>query len=291
VEKVTHIFFAAYTERPSNFEQIAPNLEMLENVVNFVEKHSPHLKHVSLIEGTKWYGVHLGPFKTPAKEDDPRYPPPNFYYNQEDFLSSRVASGKVKWTWSALRPNPICGIAFGNPMNLVTGIAVYASICKELGIPLCFPGTEKSWTVRLEVVDASLLAKGLVWAATTPSCANQAFNFSNGDVFSWCNIWPSIAKYFDVPVGDGPVQRLKLTEMMEDKGELWSNVVHKYNLKNIPYKDLAAWGFIDWVFSRDYDWFTDVSKARQFGFNGQTLDSTEMFINLFSKLREEKVIP
>ena len=32
------------------------------------------------------------------------------------------------WTWSALHPNPVCGLARGSFMNLTTSIAVYASI-------------------------------------------------------------------------------------------------------------------------------------------------------------------
>jgi len=39
---------------------------MLENVVNVIEKIAPGLQHVSLAEGTKWYGCHLGPIKTPG---------------------------------------------------------------------------------------------------------------------------------------------------------------------------------------------------------------------------------
>jgi len=287
---VTHIFFAAYQEKPTLAEQIPPNLAMLRNLVEAVEELSPSLQHVSLIEGTKWYGPHLGPCKTPFKEDDPRYMPPNFYYDQEDYLVSRVKGG-AKWAWSALRPNPVCGIAFGNPMNLVTGIAVYASVCKELGLPLRFPGTPGCWTTLLEVVDATLLGNGLVWAATTPKCANEAFNFSNGDVIRWCNVWPHIAKFFDLPIVEGPIQNLKLSDMMADKEELWKKMQQKYKLRNIPYKDLALWGFVDWVFSRDYDWFADVNKARRFGYTAMTIDSTEMFLCLFKKMREEKLIP
>jgi hypothetical protein len=46
---------------------------------------------------------HFGPFKTPARETDPRHLPPNFYYDQEDFLISQ-SRGKT-WSWSALRPD------------------------------------------------------------------------------------------------------------------------------------------------------------------------------------------
>ncbi|MFZ2082090.1 MAG: hypothetical protein WAV38_36640, partial [Xanthobacteraceae bacterium] len=50
---------------------------MLVNLMDAIETASPDLVHVNLMHGTKWYGNHLGPFKTPAKEDDPRHMPPN----------------------------------------------------------------------------------------------------------------------------------------------------------------------------------------------------------------------
>ncbi|MGA8695447.1 MAG: NAD-dependent epimerase/dehydratase family protein [Xanthobacteraceae bacterium] len=74
---VTHVFFSAYIERPTWAEMVAPNQTMLVNLMDAIETASPDLAHVNLIHGTKWYGNHLGPFKTPAKEDDPRHMPPN----------------------------------------------------------------------------------------------------------------------------------------------------------------------------------------------------------------------
>src|SRR5438067_498801 len=82
------------------------------------------------MHGTKWYGMHLGPFKTPAKEDDPRHLPPNFYYDQWDYLVERQ-KGK-RWTYSSARPHAISGFALGNHSNLTMVIAIYAAICKEL---------------------------------------------------------------------------------------------------------------------------------------------------------------
>jgi hypothetical protein len=52
----------------------------------------------------------LGPFKAPAREDDPRLMPPNFYYDQEDFLRERQ-QGKA-WHWTALRPEAIAGFGW-----------------------------------------------------------------------------------------------------------------------------------------------------------------------------------
>jgi len=70
---VTHVFFSAYFELPTWAEMVAPNQTMLVNLMDAIETASPNLAHVNLMHGTKWYGNHLGPFKTPAKEDDPRH--------------------------------------------------------------------------------------------------------------------------------------------------------------------------------------------------------------------------
>lgn len=60
---------------------------------------------------------------------------PNFYYDMEDYCIARVGAG-ADWTWSSVRPNPVCGFSTGSAMNLTMTIAVYASICKEIGLPL-----------------------------------------------------------------------------------------------------------------------------------------------------------
>jgi hypothetical protein len=39
------------------------------------------------VHGAKWYGMHIGPYRTPAREGDPRHMPPNFYYDQQDLVS------------------------------------------------------------------------------------------------------------------------------------------------------------------------------------------------------------
>src|SRR5262245_34587734 len=189
---VTHLFYAAYQARPTRAEEVEPNLAMLVNAVDAVEPGSPLLSHVSLMQGGKAYGCHLGPFRTPAKESDPRHLPPNFYYDQEDFLRSRQ-QGK-SWTWSALRPEAVCGFALGNPMNIAMVIAVYATISQALRLPLRFPGKEDAYSALYQVTDADLLAHATVWAATTPACANEVFNITNGDYFRWANLWPAFAE-------------------------------------------------------------------------------------------------
>ena len=100
--EVTHIFYAAYQDRPTWAELVPPNLAMLVNVVDAVEPVARGLAHVSLMQGYKVYGAHLGPFKTPARETDANHMPPEFNVDQPEFLAERQR-GKA-WTWSALRP-------------------------------------------------------------------------------------------------------------------------------------------------------------------------------------------
>jgi len=83
---VTHIIFGAYIERDTPGERSEVNVAMLRNLVTVVERSAPGLKHVTIYQGGKAYGADLGPFKTPAREDDPRLMSPNFYYAQEDYL-------------------------------------------------------------------------------------------------------------------------------------------------------------------------------------------------------------
>jgi nucleoside-diphosphate-sugar epimerase len=283
---VTHVFYAAYQDQPTWAELVPPNLAMLVNLVDAIEPVARGLRHVSLMQGYKVYGAHLGPFKTPARETDAGHMPPEFNLAQQDFLTERQA-GKG-WSWSALRPSVVCGFALGNPMNLAMVIAVYAAMSRELGIPLRFPGRPGAYDTLLEMTDAGLLAKATVWAATDERCANQAFNINNGDLFRWNELWPKLAAAFDLDVA--PPLPMELATVMADKEPLWNAMVEKYDLQRNTYQDVSSWRFGDAVFGWDYDFFADGSKARRFGFH-EFVDTEQMFLDIFADLRERRVIP
>jgi nucleoside-diphosphate-sugar epimerase len=284
--EVTHLFYAAYQDRPTWAELVPPNLAMLVNVVEAVEAVASGLRHISLMQGYKVYGAHLGPFKTPARETDAHHMPPEFNVDQQQFLEERQR-GK-DWTWSAIRPSVVCGFALGNPMNLAMVIAVYAALSKELGIPLRFPGKPGAYDKLLEMTDAGLLARATVWAATEERCANQAFNINNGDLFRWNELWPKIAGFFELEVA--PPLPMSLDIVMADKEPLWNRLVAQYGLAPTPYKDVSSWRFGDFVFSWDYDMFADGSKARRFGFH-EFVETEAMFLNIFADFRRRKIIP
>jgi nucleoside-diphosphate-sugar epimerase len=284
--EITHIFYAAFQDRPTWAELVAPNLAMLVNTVEAVDATAARLQHVSLMQGYKVYGAHLGPFRTPAREDDPGHLPPEFNLDQQAYLVRRSAGRP--WSWSAMRPSVVCGTALGNPMNLLVVIAVYAAMCKELGLPLRFPGRPGAYDTLLEVTDAGLLARATVWAATDPAGAGQAFNITNGDLFRWNRMWPVLAGVMGLPVA--PPLPMSLAAAMADKEPLWEQMKARYGLVDTSFAEVSSWPFGDAVFAWDYDFLADSSKARRCGFH-EYIETETMFADLIGRLRADRIIP
>ncbi len=282
----THVFYSAYAPRPTAAEEVGPNLAMVANLVTTLETVAPRLAHVQLVQGSKWYGNHLGPFRTPAREDDPRHMPPNFYYDQQDWLEARQR-GK-RWTWSALRPHCICGLSVGSPMNHLMALSLYASISRELGLPLRFPGSAGAFAALYQFTDARLLARAMVWAATTSACENQAFNLTNGEPTRWENIWPVLAECFGMQ--PARVQTINLTRMMADKVSLWAMMIEKYKLRDYKLSQMVNWEFADWSYSNSFDQISSLAKARRAGWH-EVMDAETMFREQTRRLMTERVIP
>jgi nucleoside-diphosphate-sugar epimerase len=284
----THVFFAAFqpgSGPAADFARnVAGNLALLSNSVTAIDQASSKLERVVLVTGTKYYGSHLGPFKTPAREDDPRHAGPNYYFDQIDWLTA-FKKGK-RWSWTELRPQTLCGFAPGTAMSIVSVIAVYAAVRKELGLPLAFPG--KAWSSLYQVTESAHFAEAALWAATEPRCANQAYNITNGDYFRWQYVWPAIARAFDMPMADP--QPHSLVEFMADKAPLWEAMVRKHGLKPYRFAEVVAWPFGDYVFNCDWDVMTSVTKSRQHGFQA-VVDSEEMFGRLLRRFRAERIVP
>jgi hypothetical protein len=128
----------------------------------------------------------------------------------------------------------------------------------------------------------------MVWMATSPQCANQAVNVTNGDLFRWSSLWPRIAQFFGMEVG--PQRHINLEQFMADKAPVWERIVKKHGLKPYRFEEIAAWKFGDFVFSAEWDVVSDMVKARGAGWC-EALDTEEMFLRLFGEFRQNKIIP
>jgi nucleoside-diphosphate-sugar epimerase len=291
---VTHVFWTARLkgttfdtpDSQSNTQRM--NVEILANLLDALEAGADELAHVHLVQGTKWYGSALGPIHSniPAREDDPRQMPPNPYYAQHDYLLRRQ-EGKA-WTWSAVRPSAILGFAPGYPNNLVALVGAYAAICNELGIPLRFPGTPRCYELPLSAVDVDILSKAIVWIAEHEACANQAFNVSNGDSFSWERLWPAIARHFGMEAGG--VQPIPFSRYMRETDGTWASVVETNKLQDVAVSHLVDWEYGDYHFNKTRGEIPSIIKLWGTGFHEMT-DTTTLFLRVLDQYREARLLP
>ncbi len=291
--KPTHVFLTTWLRQPTEAENIRVNSGMVHNVLDAVSK-AKTVQHVALVTGLKHY---LGPFEaygkgnlptTPFREDQPRLNIENFYYAQEDEVFA--AAKRDGYSWSVHRPHTIIGYAVGNAMNMGTTLAAYASICKELGKPMQFPGSSVQWKSLTDMTDARLLAKHLVWAATTPDARNQAFNVVNGDIFRWNWMWKRIAAWFGIEASDLKGEGITLERQLSDAAPAWKQIAKKYGLAEDNLNGLASEWHTDADLGRPVEVVTDMSKSRKLGFTVYQ-PTDESFFELFERLRQDQLIP
>jgi nucleoside-diphosphate-sugar epimerase len=286
--RFTHVFYCTWQRRPTEAENRKVNGAMLANVLDALPGT---VEHVALTTGLKHY---LGPFEayaktpleTPFKEEQPRVPYENFYYDQEDLLFE--AANRHGFTWSVHRAHTMIGWALGNAMNMGVTLAVYGTMCREQGRPFAFPGSRQQYEGITDITDAELLAEQLEWSATTPSAANQALNVVNGDVFRWRRLWGILAN--DLGVETGPHQPRSLEAEMQGQEQAWREIVAKHDLKPTELNALASWWHTDGDLGRPVEAFADMTKSRSLGFLGFR-DTERTFLSLFDRLREHRIVP
>jgi nucleoside-diphosphate-sugar epimerase len=286
-----YVFYCTWSRQANEEENVRVNAKMIRNFFDGIG--GAPIKHAALVTGLKHY---LGSFDdyakvkpyTPFLESSPRLPGLNFYYAQEDVLFEMAK--KRGFSWSVHRPHTMIGFVVGNLMNMAVTLAVYASICKHTGQPFAYPGSAEQYDAVADVTDARILAKHLYWASTTPEAANMPFNIVNGDVFRWTWLWQRIADYFGVDVADYPGHPTPLEEQMVNATAIWSDIVAKHGLQDIPVTRLASWWHSDADLGRTLECFTDMTNSRRLGFSAHQ-QTTQSFFDVFDELRQRRIIP
>src|SRR6201982_595647 len=291
---ITHIAYTALHEKPqlvagwSSKEQIETNNAMLRNVVDPIVRTASNFQHISILQGTKIYGVHLHPIPIPARERDARKDHQNFFFDQEAYVLEMGAQHGFNYT--ALRPQLVTGPPPG-ALNVLPAIGVYAAIRREKGEPFGFPGGPSFvW----EAADADLVADVMVWAAQSSQAANEACNITNGDVFEWRNVWPGIAE--TVGAKAGPDMPTSVTAYLAENADIWDKIVAKYDLRSRNLRELVGHGAQQADFACAYGApagpraFVSTIKLRQAGF-AKTVDTEDSFRNALRSLIDRKFLP
>jgi nucleoside-diphosphate-sugar epimerase len=292
---VTHVVYAAVFEKPglvagwTEQDQMDTNLTMLRNLIEPLSEVAS-LEHVTLLQGTKAYGIHLHPMRIPARERFPRDEHANFYWLQEDYIKEKSAAEGFQFT--IMRPQLIVGPNIGVVMNIPPVIGAYAAICKEEGRPFGFPGgISYVW----EAVDTRLVANAIRWAAEAPAAHGQHFNLTNGEVFEWRDLWPALAEALGVEVG--PDEPISLGEYLPKKADVWNAIVQKYGLRKISIEELLGESHYYADFCMAYGAtepppaaFVSTVKIKQAGFT-EACDTEESFVHWIKVLQDRQILP
>lgn len=284
---VTDLFYCAravHAEQP--VESVEDNLAMLRGALEIAERDAESLRHVHLVQGGKYYGVHVGPFRTPAREDQQRCVIANFNYDQQDLLVRRSAD--AGWNWSASRPNTLLHFSPGNGRNLVSTLGAYAALCRSRGAAMDFPGPPRAYGSLTQVTTLDLLARTMEAIALRPGCANEAFNVTNTDVFRWSSLWPRIAEAMGV--ASGVVRPMRLADVLADGQEAWTRVRARHGLQEAPLADVANWAFADATLERTWDEVLCHNKGRRFGLD-EWDDTEPRFLKILQSYREAGILP
>jgi nucleoside-diphosphate-sugar epimerase len=294
---ITHLIYAALFELPGlvegwrNDEQIRTNDRMLRNLLEPLLVASPGLQHVTLLQGTKAYGVHVRPLTVPAREGRSEMrEQPNFYWAQEDYVRTRLAGSDCAWT--ILRPVLIVGEAIGGAMNLIPALGIHAALMREKGLSLPYPGG----AARVgQAVDADLLARAIGWAGNAPNARNETFNVTNGDAFVWENVWPAIVEA--VGMEAAPPRPFALRSLLHDGIEAWDRIRGRYNLVS---PELPAFVGLSLEYA-DYQMrhghgevgapsIVSTIKLQQAGFH-EVMDTEAMFTKWFDVFQAKRLLP
>lgn len=293
----THLIYAALYEAPQlvdgwrDAQQIRINDQMLRNLMGALEPVAPELRHVALLQGTKAYGVHVRPLTVPAREGrSEMYEQPNFYWAQEDFLRE-LQTGKA-WHWTILRPVLIVGLAMGGAMDLIPPLGVYAAMLREQGRPLDYPGGAPRVS---QAVDVDLLAGAIAWSGEAKVARNEAFNVTNGDVFTWENIWPAVADALEMK--PGKAVPLSLAKASAEWAEPWDAIRRKDNLLSPGLADFVGLSFQYADYSLRYGHaesgppsIVSTVKINRAGFT-EMMDTEDMFRKWFRQAKAERLLP
>jgi nucleoside-diphosphate-sugar epimerase len=288
----THVFYCTWSRQDTEAQNIEVNGAMLRNVLEGAGATGA-VEHVCLVTGLKHY---LGPFeayaqnpaKPPFHEKQPRLDHENFYYVQEDILWD--AAERYDFGWTVHRPHTVIGYTLGNAMNMGVTLAVYGTLARETGMPFVFPGSPEQYDGTTDITDARLLAEHLAWASTTPAARNEAFNVTNGDTFHWRQMWEVVATGLGVEAAPYPGHPTPLEGRMGDAATTWRRVAEREGLIEPDIERLASWWHTDSDLGRTVETYADMSKSREAGFTALQ-DSKRSFLDLFDRLRAERVIP
>jgi hypothetical protein len=160
---------------------------------------------------------------------------------------------------------------------------------RERGPILPYPGGAERVS---QAVDADLLARAIAWAGEAVAARNEVFNVTNGDVFTWPNVWPAIAEA--VGMRAGPEEPFLLQSLsradwdrVREREGLAAPALHDFVGLSLEYADYQMrYGHTE----PGPPSIVSTVKITQAGFH-EVLDTEAMFRKWFRLFQQKRLLP
>ena len=146
-----------------------------------------------------------------------------------------------------------------------------------------------------QAVDVDLLARAIAWSGEADAARNEAFNVTNGDVFTWENVWPAIAAALDMKPGR-PVP-LSLAREFPSWVAPWDALRRKHDLASPALAEFVGLSFQYADYSLRYGHtesgppsIVSTVKINRAGFT-EMMDTEDMFRKWFRQAKQERLLP
>ncbi|MGB1204857.1 MAG: hypothetical protein ACPG5B_04375 [Chitinophagales bacterium] len=263
----------------------------LRNLIEILSESPHQLSHISFFSSIYYYGNHIDSrlhsqkSLLPFKENAMRLETENWSYALEDFL---VRKGKKRsWNWTIFRPSHSIGFGSQTANNLALTIAIYANLCRELGTKFIFPGSRKAYYAMQEISDIKHVAEMAIQTAI--SSENKTYNATNGDTFSWAEIWPLLADYFNLEMQINA--NFCVQNFLATHENVWQDMTQKYALQHISIKTLLVnTDILDSVTLASWHTVFGMGKSLSAGFRAEK-NTPQLFIETFKQLKRARIIP
>jgi hypothetical protein len=146
-----------------------------------------------------------------------------------------------------------------------------------------------------QAVDVDLLARAIAWSGEAQTARNEAFNVTNGDVFTWENIWPAIADALEMKPG----QSVPLSLAQEYRKWIapWDELRRKHGLISPDLESFVGLSFQYADYSMRHGQtqsgppsIVSTVKINQAGFT-EMMDTEMMFQKWFRQARSQRLLP
>ncbi|KMZ67116.1 Progesterone 5-beta-reductase [Zostera marina] len=253
---VTHIFYVTRAPGKTEEENCAVNGQMLRNVLDAVIPNSVRLQHISLQTGRNHY---VGPPELSDEIEIHDQP-----YHEE---LPRLNGPNFYYTQEDI-------------------------LARYEGVPFRFPGGKHAWEGFSDASDADLIAEHQIWASVDPYAKNEAFNCSNGDIFSWKVMWKVLSEQLELEcVGyEGEEKRFSLEEAMKGKEGIWEAMVKENGLSETSLSEVGNWQFVDRCLNSEKTHLDSMNKSKEHGFSGFR-NSINSLIYWVDKVKTYRIVP